>query len=64
MSIISLLVILALVGLVAWVLIKFVPMPQPIRTVIIIVAIVIAVLVALHAFGIFTGGLNQQVPHV
>lgn len=48
----ALLVYIAVIGLIAWALITLIPMPQQIKTVIIVVAVVAAVLVALHAFGI------------
>lgn len=50
-GIIQLLVILAIIGLVAWALVTAVPMPQPIRTVIIVVATLLCLLIVLQAFG-------------
>jgi hypothetical protein len=50
-GIVELLVLLAIIGLVAWVLVSLVPMPSQIRTVIIVVAVLICLLVVLRAFG-------------
>ena len=52
---ISLLVMIAIVGLIAWVLIQMVPMPQPMRTVIIAVAVLIVIVLVVRAFGLDTG---------
>ena len=38
-GIIELLIIIAIIGLIAWALIQLVPMPDPIKTVIVIVAV-------------------------
>jgi hypothetical protein len=52
-GIIELLLLLAIIGLVAWALTKLVPMPQPVATVIIVVAVLLCLLVALRALGLF-----------
>ena len=52
---ITLLVMLAVIGLIAYVLISIVPMPQPMRTVIIAVAILIAIILIVRAFGLDAG---------
>lgn len=57
---IGLIVMLALLGVIAWAVVTYIPMPQGIKTVIIIVAIVAAVLYALSAFHI--GLPNTPVP--
>lgn len=49
---ISLLIMIALIGFGAYVLIRFVPMPQAARTALIVVAVFGIILYALHAFGI------------
>ena len=63
MSIIGFLIWLAVIGVIAWALVTFIPMPQGIKTVIIIVAVVIAVLIAASAFGIIDN-LDMKVPHL
>ncbi len=62
MSIILLLVVLAVIGVVAWALVTYVPMPAPIKTVIVIVAVVACVFYALHSMGI--GIPNPSVPQI
>lgn len=49
---IGLLILLAVIGVISWIIITYIPMPQGVRTVIIIVAVVCAVIVALNAFGV------------
>ncbi len=51
MSILMLLLILAVIGVIAWALVTYIPMPQGIKTVIVVVAIICAVIYALNAFG-------------
>ena len=64
MSIVGLLLILALIGLVAWLLIRFVPMPPPMQTVITVAAVVISILIILQALGLIPVSLNQPVPRI
>lgn len=52
MSVITLLVALALLGVVAWALVTYVSMPAAIKNLIVIVAVVVGVLYVLNAFGI------------
>ena len=59
-GVIELLVFLAIIGLVAWALISLVPMPSQVRTIIIVVAVLICLLIVLRAFG----GLELAVPRV
>jgi hypothetical protein len=53
-GIVELLIVLAIIGLIAWVLITLIPMPQPIRTVIVVVALLMCLLLVLRSIG----GLN------
>lgn len=62
MSIVLLLLILAVIGVCAWALITYLPIPQPIKTIIVAVAAIACILIALHAFGI--GVPNPSVPQV
>ena len=64
MSIIGLLVFIALVGLVAWLLIRLIPMPAEIQKIIVVVAVVIALLIVLDAFGLLGSIQNVQVPRI
>jgi len=52
MSLIALLVMLAVLGVICWALVTYIPMPQGIKTLIVIVAVVAGVLYALSAFGV------------
>ncbi len=52
MSLISLLVLIAVIGLIVWLLTTYVPMPAPFKTAIIVIAIVVVLLFVLGAFGL------------
>ena len=52
---ITLLVMIAVIGLIAYTLITLIPMPQPMRTVIIAVAVLIAIILVVRAFGLDAG---------
>jgi hypothetical protein len=60
MGVIELLVTLAIIGLIAWVLTRLVPMPNEVRTVIIVVALLACLLIVLRAFG----GVDLTVPRL
>lgn len=62
MSVIVLLLVIALIGLVAWGLITYIPMTQGVKTVIAIVAVICAAIYALNAFGVHLP--NPAVPNV
>jgi len=53
MDVLGLLLILALLGLATWAIVTFIPMPAGFQRLIIIVAVVVAVVYVLNAFGIF-----------
>jgi hypothetical protein len=61
---IGLLLMLAVLGVAAWALVTFVPMPQGIKTLIIIVAVLGGILFALRAFGIGFPSLDMRVPAI
>lgn len=48
----GLLLVLAVIGVIAWAIVTYIPMPAGVRTVIIIVAVLCAVIYALNAFGV------------
>ena len=52
---ISLLVMIAVVGLIAYVIITLIPLPPPMRTVIVAVAVLIVIILVVRAFGLDTG---------
>lgn len=64
MSLFVLLLTLALVGVVTWALVTYIPMPQGIKTVIVIVAVVACVAYALQAFGVLGRIHGPAVPTV
>ncbi len=59
---IYLLLYLAIIGLIAWALVTYVPMPAGVQKVIIIVTIVACVIIALNAFNVHLP--NPSVPQV
>lgn len=50
---ISLLIVIALIGVLTWALVTFLPMPGQFKTLIVVVAVIFCVLYALSAFGVF-----------
>lgn len=48
---IGLILMLALLGLIVWAVITFIPMPQPLKTVIVAVVVIAAIIYVLGAFG-------------
>ncbi len=63
MTIIALVVTIVVIGLIAWLINTYLPIPQPYKNILNVVLIIIAIIVALNAFGI---GLNLggDVPHL
>lgn len=51
MGIVSLLVVIAIIGLIAWALTQLVPMPAPMQTVIVVVAVLFCLLLVLQVVG-------------
>lgn len=62
MSVFMLLLVLAVIGVVAWALVTYLPMPAAVKTTIVVVAVMACVLYALHAMGI--GVPNPGVPQL
>jgi hypothetical protein len=62
MPIITLIVWMAVIGLIAWVVTTYIPMPPPIKSVIVIAAVIICVLILLQALGI--GLYGPTVPRI
>lgn len=52
---ISLLIYIAILGLIAWAIVYFIPMPPKFATAIYVLAGIIALLLVLQAFGLMTG---------
>lgn len=64
MSIVALFLLIVLLGLFVWLLTTFIPMPQQFKTLLLVVAIIIALLLVLQAFGLLSGLGGVQVPRV
>ncbi len=60
---IELIVTLAIVGLIVWAVVTYIPMPVAFRNAIIIVAVVCVVVFVLRAFGLW-GGSDIPVPNL
>jgi hypothetical protein len=52
MSLITLVLVLAVVGLLVWLLTTYVPMPQPVKTVIIALVVIVLVIWLMRALGV------------
>lgn len=55
MTLIGLIVVIAVVGLLVWAITTLVPMPEPFRRAIYVVAVVVLALYVLSAFGLLGG---------
>ena len=64
MSFLGLLVVLAVIGLLAWAFTTFIPMPGNIKTLIVVVAGVVALMYVLSAFGVLHNAGSIQVPKI
>ncbi len=63
MSILGLVLFIVILGIVAWLINTYLPLPAPFKTIILVILIVVAVVVTLNAFGLL-GSLNTAVPHL
>ena len=52
MSLITLIIVIAVIGLIVWLVTTYIPMPEPFKKIIIVVALIVVVLYCLSAFGI------------
>ena len=52
MSLIALIVTLAVVGLIVWLVVTYIPMPEPFKTVIVAVAVLVLLLWVLQQLGV------------
>jgi hypothetical protein len=64
MSLISLVVVLIVVGVLLWLVNTYIPMAQPIKTIINVVVIIAVVLWLLSAFGILGDANAVRVPRL
>jgi hypothetical protein len=60
---ISLLILIAVIGLFTWAIVTFIPMPAPFPKIIIAIAVIFCILIALKAFGVLPIG-DVAVPQV
>lgn len=58
MTFVGLLLVVALIGLLAWAIVKFIPMPPNFATLIYVVSGIVALFYVLHAFGLVGGSFN------
>jgi hypothetical protein len=61
MSLISLVVVLIVVGVLMWLVNSYIPMAQPIKTILNAVVVIAVVLWLLNVFGLFSGLGNIRV---
>lgn len=61
MSLLGLLLVLVLLGVLAWALTAYIPMPPPIRGLVIVACTLVAILLVLSAFGVVPGLLTVRV---
>lgn len=64
MSLLTLFLVLIVLGVVTWAVTSFIPMPQQFKTLIVVVAVIIAVIYCLNAFGIIGSLSSVKVPTV
>lgn len=57
MSIITLLLVLAVVGFCLWLVLTYVPMPAPFKQVIVVIVVIALLLWLLNAFGIYSSNV-------
>ena len=61
---IGLIIYIALLGLITWAVITYVPMPPPFKTAITIVAVILLILIILSAFGLLDSVRDVSVPRI
>ena len=60
MTLLGLIIVLAIVGFCTWLVVTYIPMPQPVKTVIIVVVVLFILLWALGSIGLL-GPLNTPI---
>ena len=64
MPIIQLIIVLAVIGLLLWLVNTYIPMAEPIKRIINIIVVVAIILWLLNVFGIFDiGGMSYRIGH-
>jgi hypothetical protein len=64
MSLISLVITLAVVGVLLWLILTYIPMAQPIKNIITVVVVICVILWLLQAFGVLGGANDIRVPRL
>lgn len=59
MTLITFVLTLALVGFLLWLIVTYIPMPDPFKTVLIVIAVIFVVLYVLQAIGFVGPGLPR-----
>lgn len=62
MSLVALLILIAVIGLIVWLLVTYIPMPPPFKTAIVVVALGVVALMVLGAFGLLDSLNAIRVP--
>jgi hypothetical protein len=62
MSIIGLLVAVVIVGLIVWVVETVLPLPEPFRTVVRVIGVIIVLVLLIQFLGLLDGGLRLHNP--
>lgn len=63
MGILEFLLIAVVLGLVVWLVNTYLPIPQAIKTIILIAVVIVLVVILLRAMGVL-GGVDYQIPRV
>jgi hypothetical protein len=63
MGIVEFIVIALVLGLIVWLINTYAPIPQQIKTIILIAVIVVLLLILLKAMGVFSGA-DVQIPRI
>lgn len=61
---ISLIVTVAIVGLIVWAIVTYIPMPPGFKNAIIVIAVICVLLFVLQAFGLLNGVKDVPVPRL
>jgi hypothetical protein len=63
MTIAGFILLVVVLGVVLWLVCTYIPMPQPIKTVLVVAVVIIIVVLLIDALGLF-GVLNAPIPRV
>ena len=63
MGILEFILICVVLGLVVWLVNTYLPLPPPIKTIILVAVIIVIIVILLNAMGLF-GGADYRIPRV